>query len=55
MKAIRLRTENLINPIGIDVRRPELSWNCEGGISQSAYRIIATDENGVVAWDSGKV
>ena len=49
MKAIRLRTEYLENPIGIDIRHPRLMWNCEGGLRQTAYRII-TD-----SWDSGKV
>ena len=49
MKAIRLRTEYLNNPIGIDIQHPRLMWNCEEGIKQTAYQII-TDE-----WDSGKV
>ena len=49
MKAIRLRTEYLKNPIGIDILTPRLMWNCEGGITQSAYQIIAGN------WDSGKV
>ena len=49
MKAIRLRTEYLENPIGIDIRKPRFMWNCEGGTKQTAYQII-TDK-----WDSGKV
>ncbi len=49
MKAIRLRTEYLENPMGIDIRKPRLMWNCEGGKRQTAYRIV-TD-----IWDSGKV
>ena len=28
MKAINLRTEYLINPIGIDIQNPRLFWNC---------------------------
>lgn len=57
MKAIRLRTENLNNPIGISSRHPALSWNCQGGIRQSAYRILAVDEDKIpaVVWDSGRV
>ena len=55
MKAIRLRVEYLKNPIGIDDRKPRLSWNCEGGIKQTAYHILAKDEDGNVLWDSGKV
>ncbi len=49
MKAIRLRTEYLTHPLGIDIKHPRLMWNCEGGKKQTAYRIV-TDK-----WDSGKV
>ena len=61
MKAIRLKTEALFNPIGIDMQHPRLTWNCdaersgasplegETGIRQTAYQIVT--EN----WDSGKV
>ena len=49
MKAINIKTEYLKNPLCIDIDNPRIMWNCEGGITQTAYR-IATDE-----WDSGKV
>ncbi len=49
MRAVRLRTEYLKNPLGIDFDHPRLMWNCEGGAKQTAYRIV-TDN-----WDSGKV
>ncbi|MBQ6235832.1 MAG: family 78 glycoside hydrolase catalytic domain [Clostridia bacterium] len=49
MKAIRLKTEHLFNPMGIDLMHPRMMWNCEGGTKQTAYRIVT--EN----WDSGKV
>ena len=49
MKAIRLRTEYLTDPIGIDIQNPRLMWNCEGSIIQTAYQIVAGE------WDSGKV
>ena len=49
MNAIRLRTEYLKDPIGVDFRHPRLMWNVEGGKKQTAYQIVA--EN----WDSGKV
>ena len=49
MKAIRLRTEYLVNPLGIDLQHPRLFWNCEGGIRQTAYQIVCEQ------WDSGKV
>ncbi len=49
MKAIRLRTEYLYDPIGIDTQSPCLLWNCEDGLLQSAYEIEAGP------WHSGKV
>lgn len=49
MQAIRLRTEYLFNPLGIDLKHPRLMWNCEGGKKQTAYRIVTEK------WDSGKV
>ena len=54
MKAINLKTEYLKTPIGIDVVRPRLSWNCADGIKQTAYQIIAK-VNGETVWNSGKV
>lgn len=54
MRAIRLRVEYLKDPVGIDITKPRLSWNCEGGVKQTAYRIVATDEDANVVWDSGK-
>ena len=54
MKAIRLRTEYLVSPIGIDIQNPRLMWNCEGGTKQTAYRIIAKTGDRIV-WDSRKV
>ena len=53
MKAINLKTEYLINPIGIDIQNPHLMWTCEGGKTQSAYRIVAVTD-GETVWDSGK-
>ena len=49
MRAIRLRTEYMENPLGIDIDHPRLSWNAEGGIKQTAWQIITKN------WDSGKV
>ncbi len=54
MKAVRLRTEQMKNPMGIDVSRPYLSWVCEDGIKQTAYEIEAKVD-GQVVWNSGKV
>lgn len=55
MKAINLKTEYLNNPIGIDIVKPRLFWNCEGGVEQTAYSVLAKDSSGNVLWDSGKV
>ena len=54
MKAVNLKTEHLINPVGIDIKNPRLFWNCDGGITQTAYRIVAVS-GGKTVWDSGKV
>ena len=55
MKAIRLRTEYLKNPIGIDIDTPRLFWNCEGGVKQTAWEVDARDDQGNTLWNSGKV
>ena len=49
MKAVDLRTEYLINPVGIDIGNPRVFWTCEGGVKQTAYRIVSEK------WDTGKV
>lgn len=54
MKAINLKTEHMYNPMGIDIRHPYLSWNCSGGIRQSAYEVEA-ESGGQVIWSSGRV
>ena len=54
MKAINLKTAHLVNPLGIDIPKPLLTWTCDGGIHQTAYQIVASiDEREV--WNSGKV
>lgn len=54
MKAVRLRTEYLKEPLGLGTASPRFYWNCEGGITQTAYKIMAKRE-GAVIWDSGKI
>ena len=54
MIANRIKTEFLTNPIGVDFQNPLISWCCEGGEKQTAYRIVARTE-GKTIWDSGKV
>ncbi|MEO5887828.1 MAG: alpha-L-rhamnosidase, partial [Anaerolineales bacterium] len=58
-----LTCEYRINPLGIDVLQPRLSWQLESdqrGTRQTAYRIFAAASEtalsgGSVLWDSGKV
>ncbi|GAB3414993.1 family 78 glycoside hydrolase catalytic domain [Niabella aquatica] len=52
-----LLTENLVNPIGLDVVQPSFSWQLAGpgrNIVQSAYEIKVSEEN-KTAWSSGKI
>lgn len=62
--ATELRCESAVNPLGIDVAKPLLSWNLkssERGQCQTAYQIlVASDESklregSADIWDSGKV
>lgn len=54
MKTIRLKTEYLTHPVGIDINKPRLFWNCEGGTAQTAYQMVA-ENNGNTIWDTGKI
>ena len=49
MKAIRLKLNDRVTPLGIDDQSLRFSWNCEGGLTQTAWQIITED------WDSGKI
>ena len=67
IQPVKLRCEYLVNPLGIDVAQPRLSWGLDAheagqrGLSQGAYRILvassperlACDEGNL--WDTGKV
>src|SRR2546426_765058 len=64
LKVAALRTEYKENPLGIDVRKPRLSWRLQSGargVSQSAYEVrVAGSERGVrggseSVWSSGRV
>ena len=59
-----LRCEFLVNPQGIDIARPHLSWRLEWperGQTQTAYRVLVASQPDLLAqdqgdlWDSGKV
>lgn len=57
---VDFRTENFVEPEGIDAPNPRFSWKLlsqEIGDVQSAYRITVTKplEGDAVVWDSGKV
>ena len=64
LKVVGLRTEYKENPLGIDARKPRLSWRLQSGargVTQSAYEIrVAASERGARAggdsvWSSGRV
>ena len=59
-----LRCEYLVNPVGLDVVRPRMSWiliSAQRGQKQSAYQILAASSAEALArdqadlWDSGRV
>lgn len=61
---VNLKCEHLVNPLGIDVQEPRLSWQLDGNkknIYQTAYQIeIATDsialsKEKATVWNTGKV
>ena len=54
MKAVHLQVEYLTEPLGLRNPKPRFYWNCEGGVSQTAYQIICT-RAGKTVWNSGKV
>jgi len=64
MAAVKLRTEYHVNPLGIDITKPRLSWIIESGVKgqvQTAYRVVVSssqanlDKEKADIWDSGKV
>ncbi|MCG6189323.1 family 78 glycoside hydrolase catalytic domain [Maribellus maritimus] len=61
---VDLKCEYLVNPLGIDVVHPRLSWrmeSTENGAGQTAYRILAATNMDLLKnetpdlWDSGKI
>lgn len=54
MQAIHLQTEYLTEPLGLGITKPRFYWNCEGGVTQTAYQIVAK-RNEELLWDSGKI
>lgn len=54
IRATHLRTEYLINPIGIDILAPRFFWNVEDAKKQTAYQILVKTDHKCI-WDSGKI
>ncbi|WP_226037460.1 family 78 glycoside hydrolase catalytic domain [Aquibacillus saliphilus] len=64
VNVVNLTTEYMEDPIGLDISKPQLSWQLESGSRakmQTAYQVIVAsslemleEENGDV-WDSGKI
>ena len=55
-----LQVEYTTSPIAITTNHPRFTWQMDAdddrkGWRQTAYKIIVTDENGDVVWNSGKV
>ena len=59
-----LRCEMLVNPLGIDVKEPRLSWQLNSdqrNVQQTAYEIIVSSskeklsKNDGDIWNSGKI
>ena len=64
LKVSGLKCENFVNPIGIDITHPRLSWQITSerrNVLQSAYRILVSEDPDKLAsgvgeiWDSKKV
>jgi alpha-L-rhamnosidase len=63
IKVLDLKCEYATNPIGIDIKEPQLSWQFESsnqGKLQSAYQVVVSEspENlsqGKSIWNSGKI
>ncbi|SDD79579.1 alpha-L-rhamnosidase [Niabella drilacis] len=56
-KVGNLRTENRVDPVGLDIIQPRFSWQLENGkrnVMQTAYEIRVTHDKAGV-WNSGKV
>ncbi len=64
LKVVGLNCEYAINPIGLDIQSPRLSWSIESGqrgVLQTSYQIIVSNsidelsKNNANIWDSGKI
>jgi len=54
MKAYNIKINRLTSPVGIDAGKVLVSWLCDGGIKQTAYR-VKFESKGTLLYDSGVV
>ena len=54
MKTTHLQVDYLTEPLGLGNPKPRFYWNCEGGVTQTAYQIVCR-RNGKTVLDSGRV
>ena len=54
MRAVNLKTEHMVNPIGIDILKPYVSWNYLDGKKQTAYELEAVCKDKVIL-STGKI
>lgn len=54
MKAINLKVEHLKDPLGLQERKPLITWNCDEGLRQTAFA-YRVEVNDVTVLESGKI
>ncbi len=56
MGKIRMLTEYMERPIGLDMEKPQFNFNIEDNTAVvKGYQIEVTDRSGVCVWDSGQI
>lgn len=55
MKAINLKCLGLVNPLGIDVLHPRITWNIDSFQKQSAFEVIYSINNGIKRTSGRKI
>jgi len=55
MKPARLQINHRKNPLGIDDKKLRFTWNVDGGITQTAYRVSVKNEENEIVFDSENV
>jgi alpha-L-rhamnosidase len=55
---VNLKTQGMVNPLGLDEATPSFSWQMQSsavGAAQKSYQIVVSDAEGNQMWDSGVV